>query len=104
MLNSDVPSVDGASDAMSPAGKPDTDKLTFPEKPFGGTIAIEVSPPVHWSTLRLEGDALRLKPAFGSRDARGPDTEEHDDMSKTNETMHESLQRAGVGKATADLN
>src|SRR5260370_10373337 len=43
--------------ALTPAGKPDADKLTLPEKPFQGVTAIVLLPLLPWVTLRLAGDA-----------------------------------------------
>src|SRR5260370_11739285 len=43
--------------ALTPAGKPDADKLTLPVKPFEGVTVIVLLPLLPWVTLRLAGDA-----------------------------------------------
>lgn len=111
MLKVDVFPVGGVKDAMSPAGKPDKDNPTFPEKPFGGTTVIEVSASVHWLTVRLDGDRFNVKLGGGTlfgvgsdtRAAGGTKTDEHDERSNRKpaiDAMNESLQRARVGEAT----
>jgi hypothetical protein len=43
--------------AVTPLGKPDADKVTFPLKPLEGLTVIVVAPLVPWTTLRLLGEA-----------------------------------------------
>jgi hypothetical protein len=50
----------GLNDAVTPAGRPDADKLTLPLKPFCGVTVMVLVPFVPWSTLRLLGDAERV--------------------------------------------
>jgi hypothetical protein len=48
------------SDAVTPVGRPETDKLTLPPKPFWAATLIRLAPPVPWAMLRLLGDTERL--------------------------------------------
>jgi hypothetical protein len=53
--------LDGLKDAVTPLGRPDADKLTLLLKPFDGltvTVLLAFEP---WGTVRLPGDAERLK-------------------------------------------
>ena len=51
----------GLKDAVTPLGKPDADKLTLPLKLFRGATVIVLEPLDPWTTIRLPGDAERLK-------------------------------------------
>jgi hypothetical protein len=50
----------GLNDAVTPLGRPSTDKLTLPPKPFCGVTVITPVPLVPCVMLRLPGDADRL--------------------------------------------
>jgi hypothetical protein len=54
----------GLNDAVTPLGRPDAAKLTLPLKPFCGPTVRILMPLFPWATLRLLGDAERLK--FGT--------------------------------------
>jgi hypothetical protein len=54
----------GLKAAVTPLGKPDADKLTLPVKPFWGATVMLLEPLNPWATVRLLGDAERLK--FGA--------------------------------------
>ena len=47
----------GPNDAVTPLGKPDADKLTWPLKPFCALTVIVLVPVVPWVMFRLLGDA-----------------------------------------------
>ncbi len=47
--------------ALTPVGRPDAVKFTFPLNPFTGLIVIVVEPLAPWSNVRLAGDAERVK-------------------------------------------
>jgi hypothetical protein len=51
----------GLNDALTPAGRPDADKLTLPEKPPWGTTAMVLVPLLPFTRVRLFGEAVRLK-------------------------------------------
>lgn len=51
----------GLNEAVTPLGSPDADKLTLPLKPFSGATVIVLEPLVPCATVRLFGDAERLK-------------------------------------------
>src|SRR5437867_11346411 len=55
----------GLNDAVTPLGRPDADKLTLPLKPFCGVTVIVLVPLVPCVTLKLPGDAERVKVGFG---------------------------------------
>jgi hypothetical protein len=59
----------GLNDALTPAGRPDTDKLTFPLKPFCGATVNVLVPVVPCTIVKLAGDADSVKFAVGSGDA-----------------------------------
>ena len=48
-------------DAVTPLDWPDAEKLTLPVKPFSGVTVIVLMPLVPCVTVRLLGDADRLK-------------------------------------------
>ena len=48
------------NDAVTPLGKPDTDKLTLPLKPFCGMIVIVLVPSAPWAKVKLPGDTERV--------------------------------------------
>ena len=50
----------GLNDALTPLGRPETDKLTLPLKPFSGVTATVAVPPLPCVMLRLVGDADRV--------------------------------------------
>jgi hypothetical protein len=50
----------GLKDAVTPLGKPDADKLTLPLKPPCGVTVMVLMALVHWTTLRLLGEAERV--------------------------------------------
>jgi hypothetical protein len=54
----------GLKDAVTPLGRPVAARLTLPLKPFSGLTEMVVAPLFPWATLRLLGDAERLK--FGT--------------------------------------
>ena len=47
--------------ALSPFGRPDTDKFTLPLNPFRGWIVIVAEPDEPWVKVRLVGDAESVK-------------------------------------------
>ena len=49
------------NDALTPLGTPDADKVTLPLKPFSGVTVMALEPLNPWATVRLLGDAERLK-------------------------------------------
>lgn len=49
--------LDGLKVAVTPAGRPEADKLTEPVKPFSGLTVMVLVPLFPWTTLRLLGDA-----------------------------------------------
>jgi len=51
----------GLKDAVTPLGEPDADKLTLPLNPLRGATVIVLEPLDPWTTVRLPGDAERLK-------------------------------------------
>jgi hypothetical protein len=51
----------GLSDAVTPLGRPDADRLTLPVKPFCGVTVTVPAPLPPWVMLTLFGDADRLK-------------------------------------------
>ena len=54
----------GLNDAVTPFGKPDATRSTLPLKPFCGITVTVLAPLVPCVTLRLAGEAERLK--FGT--------------------------------------
>src|SRR5215831_3717554 len=55
----------GLNDAVTPAGKPEADKLTLPLKPFCGVTVMVVDPVAPWTSVKLFGDAERAKLPWG---------------------------------------
>jgi len=55
----------GLKDAVTPLGRPDTDKLTLLLKPLNGVTVTVLVPLVPWATVRLLGDAERVKSPTG---------------------------------------
>jgi len=51
----------GLKEAVTPLGRPDADKLTLPAKPFWGATVMVLEPLNPSATVRLLGDAERLK-------------------------------------------
>src|SRR6266705_6216498 len=51
----------GLNDAVTPLGRPDTDKLTLLLKPFNGVTVIALAPLAPCVTVKLLGDAEREK-------------------------------------------
>ena len=51
----------GLNDAVTPLGRPDADKLTLALKPFCGLTVMVLAPLAPCVTLRLLGDAERVK-------------------------------------------
>ena len=51
----------GLNEAVTPLGRPDADKLTLPLKPFCGVTVMVLAPLAPCVTLRLLGDAERVK-------------------------------------------
>ena len=49
------------NEAVTPVGKPDADKVTLPVKPFRGATVMVLEPLDPCTTVRLLGDAERLK-------------------------------------------
>ena len=47
--------------ALTPFGRPDAVRFTFPLKPFKGLIAMVVEEAVPWTNIKLVGDAERVK-------------------------------------------
>src|SRR6202034_74308 len=54
----------GLKDAVTPLGRPDAARLTLPLKPLWGPTVSVLTTLFPWTTLRLLGDAERLK--FGT--------------------------------------
>ena len=54
----------GVKAAVTPLGRPNADKPTLPLKPFRGVTVMVLEPLNPWATVRLLGDAERLK--FGA--------------------------------------
>jgi hypothetical protein len=52
----------GLNEAVTPAGRPDADKLTLAEKPPWGTTAMALLPLAPCTRVRLFGEAVRVKP------------------------------------------
>ena len=50
----------GLKEAVTPLGKPDADIVTFPLKPFAGTIVIVLVPLLPSATVRLLGFAVSV--------------------------------------------
>jgi len=67
-----VPEVEGLGlkEAVTPVGRLDAEKVTLPVKPFVGWMVIVEVPVLPRATLRLLGDAERLKfgPGFTARE------------------------------------
>jgi len=55
----------GLNDAVTPLGRPDADKLTLPLKPFCGVTVMVLAPLVPCATVKLLGEAERVKFAGG---------------------------------------
>src|SRR5580658_5283701 len=55
----------GLNDAVTPLGKPDTDKLTLPVNPFCPVTVIVLVAVPPWPTIGLAGDAARVKLGAG---------------------------------------
>ena len=55
----------GLKDAVTPAGRPDTDKLTLPVKPFSGVTVTVLVPLAPWIIVTLLGEAESEK--FGPK-------------------------------------
>lgn len=55
----------GLNDAVTPAGKPEADKLTVPLKPFSALMAIVLLPLAPCATVRLLGDEESAKLPWG---------------------------------------
>ena len=51
----------GLKEAVTPLGKPDADRLTLPVNPLSGATVIVLEPLDPWATVRLFGEAERLK-------------------------------------------
>jgi len=49
------------NDAVTPLGRPDVDKVTLPVKPLRGATVMVLEPLNPCATVRLLGDAERLK-------------------------------------------
>lgn len=56
----------GLKDAVTPGGRPDADKLTLPLKPFCGVTVIVLVPVAPCTTVKVLGDAERVKFGFGA--------------------------------------
>ena len=54
----------GLKDAVTPLGKPGADRLTLLLKPPDGVTLIMLVPLEPFATVRLLGDAIRLKSGF----------------------------------------
>ena len=50
----------GLNDAVTPLGRPDTDKLTLLLKPFWGVTVMVLAPLAPCATVKLFGDADRV--------------------------------------------
>ena len=57
--------LEGLNAALTPLGRPDADRLTFPLKPFCGTTLMVLVPLVPWVTVRLDGNAESVKFGVG---------------------------------------
>ena len=55
--------LEGLNAAVTPAGKPEADKLTLPVKPLTGLTVIVLVPLEPWVMLRLLGEAESVKSA-----------------------------------------
>jgi hypothetical protein len=55
----------GLNDAVTPLGRPDAARLTLPAKPFNLPIVTVLEPLNPCASVRLAGDAVRLKSAGG---------------------------------------
>jgi hypothetical protein len=55
----------GLNEAVTPAGKPEADKLTLPVKPFSGVTETVLEPLAPCTMLRLPGVEERKKPGTG---------------------------------------
>lgn len=57
----------GLKDAVTPLGRPDADKLTFPVKPFSGVTVMVVAPLAPCVIVKLlgEADSEKLGPKTG---------------------------------------
>jgi len=55
----------GLNDAVTPLGRPDADKPTLPLKPFCGVTVMVLAPLVPCATVKLLGEAERVKFAGG---------------------------------------
>ena len=53
-------------DAVTPLGCPDTEKLTLPVNPFSGLTEIVLVPLAPCATVKLVGEAERLKSGDGA--------------------------------------
>jgi len=53
----------GLKAAVTPLGRPEAERATFPVKPFLGDTVIVLDPLAPWAKLRLVGDAARPKSA-----------------------------------------
>src|SRR5438552_1275199 len=53
--------LEGLNEAVTPAGRPEADKLTLPLKPLIGLTEIVLVPLVPWVMLRLLGEAESVK-------------------------------------------
>jgi hypothetical protein len=56
----------GLNDAEAPAGSPDVENVTLPEKPLSALIVAVYDVPFPWTTVWLPGVADRLKPCTTS--------------------------------------
>jgi hypothetical protein len=50
----------GLNDAVTPLGRPDTDKLTLPLKPFCGVTVTVLAPLAPCTIVKLVGDVERV--------------------------------------------
>ena len=55
----------GVNDAVTPFGKPDAVKFTFPAKPLDGATMMVLLAPLPWEIVRFDGvdDRLKFGPA-----------------------------------------
>ena len=51
----------GLNEAVTPAGRPEAERLTLPAKPLRGVTVIVLVPVAPWVMLKLAGEAARLK-------------------------------------------
>jgi hypothetical protein len=56
----------GLNDAVTPEGRPDAERLTFPLNPFCGVTVIVLVPVAPCTTVRVLGDADSAKFGFGA--------------------------------------